>query len=199
MRPLIIETDGPGPLAGNVISATTLSAGAQLALFDIGPFGWRIRFTESATFDDGPGVNVTGTDIQGLTAHMYGHALGLGHSTSPGATMSPTISGSGVSARSIEAKVKGRTILRAKNPTRSLGRFAIRDDGWEQIEIRGKVGLAWLQGCADAHRDEQWTAFEKTYDARQHLPRWLLANAASGAAATKATKSGAKATTRSRN
>jgi hypothetical protein len=97
------EADGPGPVNGNVISATTLDVGAQTAVFDLGPTGWRIRFADSQTFDDGPGVNVTGVDIQGVTAHMYGHALGLGHSTTAGATMFPIAVGSAVSARSIEA------------------------------------------------------------------------------------------------
>ena len=49
------------------------------------------------------GTGVAGTDIQGVSCHEYGHALGLGHSTVGGATMFPSISGSGVGARSIAA------------------------------------------------------------------------------------------------
>jgi hypothetical protein len=65
--------------------------------------GWRIIFCDSWTWDDGPGTTVSGIDIQGVSCHEYGHALGLGHSAVNGATMFPSISGSGVSARSIAA------------------------------------------------------------------------------------------------
>ncbi|HEV8112556.1 MAG TPA: matrixin family metalloprotease [Planctomycetota bacterium] len=65
--------------------------------------GWRIFFCNQWTWDDGPGISVVGMDIAGVCTHEYGHALGLGHSTVNGATMYPSISGSGVSQRSIEA------------------------------------------------------------------------------------------------
>ena len=64
--------------------------------------GWRIRYYAKWNWDDGPGVSVQGIDLQGVATHEYGHALGLGHSDVPGATMSPSIAGSGVGARSIE-------------------------------------------------------------------------------------------------
>ena len=48
-----------------------------------------------------PGTSISGVDLQGVACHEYGHALGLGHSTSGGATMAPSISGSGVVTRSI--------------------------------------------------------------------------------------------------
>ena len=65
--------------------------------------GWRIFFCNSWTWADGPGTSVSGIDIQGVSCHEYGHALGLGHSAVSGATMYPSISGSGVGARSIAA------------------------------------------------------------------------------------------------
>jgi hypothetical protein len=65
--------------------------------------GWRIFFCTGWTWADGPGTGVSGIDIQGVLCHEYGHALGLGHTTVAGATMFPSISGTGVSARSIEA------------------------------------------------------------------------------------------------
>ena len=65
--------------------------------------GWQITYCESILWDDGPGDPVSeAIDIQGVATHEYGHALGLGHTSVGGATMYPSISGTGVSARSIE-------------------------------------------------------------------------------------------------
>lgn len=63
--------------------------------------GWIIVFCQGWAWADGPG-NVSGVDIQGVACHEYGHALGLGHSNVNGATMYPSISGTGVAQRSIE-------------------------------------------------------------------------------------------------
>jgi len=65
--------------------------------------GWRIQFCSGWNWADGPGSGVSGVDIQGVGAHEYGHSLGLGHSSVGGATMYPSVSGTGVSQRSIEA------------------------------------------------------------------------------------------------
>ncbi len=74
--------------------------------FPIGD-GWRIRFFEGPdSWQDQPDpAHWTGPyqwDIQGTMTHEYGHALGLDHTTVPGATMGvPTALGVGL--RSIEA------------------------------------------------------------------------------------------------
>ncbi|HIF12902.1 MAG TPA: matrixin family metalloprotease [Dehalococcoidia bacterium] len=43
--------------------------------------GWRIRFYQNWNWADGPGQFISGTDLQAVGCHEYGHALGLGHST----------------------------------------------------------------------------------------------------------------------
>jgi hypothetical protein len=64
--------------------------------------GWRIRYLSAWTWEDGPG-NVGNLDLQGVACHEVGHSLGLGHSGNGGATMFPSISGSGVAQRSINS------------------------------------------------------------------------------------------------
>lgn len=50
--------------------------------------GWRIRFFEDLLWADGPGgVSSMAFDIQSVAATLYGFAIGLGNSMSPGATM----------------------------------------------------------------------------------------------------------------
>jgi len=65
--------------------------------------GWRIRYYEGWSWQDGPGNVTFGIDLQGVACHEYGHALGLGHTNVNGATMYPSISGTGVGQRSIAA------------------------------------------------------------------------------------------------
>jgi hypothetical protein len=69
--------------------------------------GWRIRFyrTPWVWFDRPAGQTIGSlwTDIQGIATHEYGHALGLGHSFDPNATMYPVPPTDDVNWRSIEA------------------------------------------------------------------------------------------------
>ena len=93
-----------GGVSDNVISETTGCSGGVLSFIESGSNGWRIRLCDQVTWDDGPGDPVPGAmDIQGIITHEYGHILGLGHSAVAGATMSPSVSGTGVSARSLSA------------------------------------------------------------------------------------------------
>jgi len=88
----------------NIVSAIASCNGNTLAYTEL-PLadGWRIRYCDNQTFDDGPGTIGNRYDIQGIMVHEYGHALGLGHSSVSGATMFPTGSPGQTSLRSIEA------------------------------------------------------------------------------------------------
>ena len=77
-----------GGTNNNIVSTVSSCSSGVIAYME-GPIsdGWRIRFCDSSfVFDDGPGAPAQ-IDIQCIMAHEYGHALGLGHSTSNGATM----------------------------------------------------------------------------------------------------------------
>lgn len=94
----------PGGNEGNVHSSSGIGGG--VVAFTRTPIsnGWKIVYNENFVWDDGPGAASGGTlDLQGVATHQIGHALGLGHSGSSGSTMSPSITGTGVSQRSINS------------------------------------------------------------------------------------------------
>ena len=97
------EVNSSGGTNDNIVSSISSCSSGVLAYCET-PIsnGWRIRMCEQWTWADGPGTNLgNGVCIQGVFCHEYGHALGLGHSTVGGSTMYPSISGSGVAARTI--------------------------------------------------------------------------------------------------
>ncbi|MAF67419.1 MAG: hypothetical protein CMJ84_17400 [Planctomycetes bacterium] len=91
-----------GGLNDNTHSQISGCNGGVLAFCEgPGENGWRIRYYECWEWDDGPGASAQSWDLQGISAHEYGHALGLGHSGFPAATMWPSIGSGSVSERSI--------------------------------------------------------------------------------------------------
>jgi len=100
------ESSGVGTTNQNIVSAVSSCSSGVLAYCEASfSSGWRIRFCESWTWDDGPTTNIgfNRMDIQGVACHEYGHALRLGHSSVSSATMYPSASGNGVPGRSIAA------------------------------------------------------------------------------------------------
>jgi len=98
------NASGVGTNNNNIASAIPSCPGSTLAFTET-PIsdGWRIRFCDNWVWDDGPALIGTRWDIQGVMCHEYGHALGLGHSTTGAATMFPSGSPGQTSTRSIHS------------------------------------------------------------------------------------------------
>jgi len=98
------NTSGIGTMNGNIVSAIGNCGGATLAFTET-PIsdGWRIRFCDNWSWDDGPGTIGNRFDIQGVMCHEYGHALGLGHSAVGQATMAPSVGAGSTTIRSIHS------------------------------------------------------------------------------------------------
>lgn len=101
------EASGVGSTNDNIHSQIDGSSGGVLAYCELPTSnGWRIRYYGSWSWQDGPGTVSGGIDLQGVACHELGHSLGLDHTNTGGATMYPSISGTGTAQRSIETDDK---------------------------------------------------------------------------------------------
>jgi hypothetical protein len=96
---------GIGTTNNNIVSSLADCGGGGTLAFTETPIsdGWRIRFCDEWAWDDGPGTISNRFDIQGVMAHEYGHALGLGHSGIGQATMAPSVAAGSTAIRSIHS------------------------------------------------------------------------------------------------
>ncbi|MFT7461731.1 MAG: hypothetical protein ACI9EF_000065 [Pseudohongiellaceae bacterium] len=100
------EAQVVGSIGQNIHSELAGSSGGTLAFMQGGSNGWWVRYLSSWTWQDGPSNVGSGVDLQGVACHEIGHTLGLNHSNVSGATMLPSISGTGVNARSTNSDDK---------------------------------------------------------------------------------------------
>ncbi len=137
------NADGVGTSNNNVASSLASCGGGGTLAFMEGPIsdGWRIRFCDEWTWDDGPST-IPGSrfDIQSVMAHEYGHALGLGHSAVGTATMAPSVGGGSTVNRSIQLDdINGlQCIYGVASATKPIITSTVADTGANTLTIYGE-------------------------------------------------------------
>ena len=124
----------------NIVSAIASCGGGTLAFTET-PIsdGWRIRFCENWSWADGPGTIGINFDIQGVMAHEYGHALGLGHSDVGGATMFPSVGQGATGIRSLAAddNAGAQFVYGSQSIDKPSIVATVADDDLQMITIHG--------------------------------------------------------------
>lgn len=82
----------------------------------------------------------------------------------------------------IRCKVNGKLVAKIRKKSEEAGKIALDFPSFETIEIEGTVDPSWLQGRVDEARRAAFDEFVATYDPKQTLPAWLLAEAPAGEA-----------------
>jgi hypothetical protein len=134
-----------GSTDANIFSELHAFGGGTVAFIETPTSnGWRARFyMDPKTWDDDPirpRTQGSGFDLQGTTAHEYGHALGLAHSAVPGATMETNLSDFGVPLRSIEEddRLGVQAIYGQRDANKPhVGGYVLLDRASGLIEIEG--------------------------------------------------------------
>jgi len=80
-----------------------------------------------------------------------------------------------VNRRSIDVYVGYKRVARAKKPRDRWGYWAVIEREQKgTITVEGQAEPSWIQGRIDKEDQRRLAEFEKTYEAEDHLPRWLF-------------------------
>lgn len=74
------------------------------------------------------------------------------------------------------AAVNSQTIGKARKPDDIFGQVAFKSSTWTEATVEGLVEPSWVQGQIDEIVQKNLDAFRAEYEAKDHLPSWLLSS-----------------------